>query len=177
MESLKKGDHEAFETIFLAYFPKVKYYINGFVKSVDVAEDLTQNVFLKIWENHEAFIITTKGLKGLDSYVYTIAYRQTIDYIRSKQIRESFYNDEQLDVYTNLLVDTEEEYIAKETKLLIEIEIESMPDRQQMIYRMSRNEGVSNDKIAEQLEISKRTVENQLSLAMKRIRRIMSCLF
>lgn len=177
MESLKKGNHEAFESIFLAYFPKVKYYINGFVKSVDVAEDLTQNVFLKIWENHTSFTVTAKGLKGLDSYVYTIAYRQTIDYIRSKQIRESFYNDEQLDVYKNLLVDTEEEYIAEETKLLIEMEIESMPERQQIIYKMSRNEGVSNDKIAEQLEISKRTVENQLSLAMKKIRKIISFLF
>lgn len=71
LEALQKGNHKAFETIFLKYFPKVKYYINGFVKSVDVAEELTQNVFVKVWENHDSFTITSKGIKGFDSYIYT----------------------------------------------------------------------------------------------------------
>nr|WP_297168493.1 RNA polymerase sigma-70 factor [uncultured Dysgonomonas sp.] len=172
IESLQKGSHKAFETIFLKYFPKVKYYINGFVKSADVAEGLTQNVFLKIWENHESFSITSRGVKGFDSYIYTIAYRQTIDYIRSRQVRESFYND-QMALYPDL-VDTEDEYIAEETMLLIEMEIENMPEKQRVIYKLSRHEGISNDKIAERLDLSKRTVENQLSLAMKRIKNVLS---
>ncbi len=175
IESLQRGSHKAFETIFLKYFPKVKYYINGFVKSVDVAEGLTQNVFLKIWENHESFTLTSKGVKGFDSYIYTIAYRQTIDYIRSKQVRESFYND-QMVLYPDL-VNTEDEYIAEETMLLVEMEIENMPEKQRIIYKLSRYEGVSNDKIAEQLDLSKRTVENQLSLAMKRIKNVLSFFF
>lgn len=175
LEALQKGNHKAFETIFLKYFPKVKYYINGFVKSVDVAEELTQNVFVKVWENHDSFTITSKGIKGFDSYIYTIAYRQTIDYIRGKQIRESFYNERivlPLDI-----VNAEDEYIAKETMLLVEMEIENMPEKQRTIYKMSRTQGIPNDKIAEQLEISKRTVENQLSLAMKKIRNVLSFFF
>lgn len=175
IESLQKGNHKAFEMIFRKYYPKVKYYINGFVKSADVAEELTQNVFLKIWENHDSFTITSKGLKGFDSYIYTIAYRQTVDYIRSKQVRESFNND-RMALYPDF-VNVEDEYIAKETMLLIEMEIENMPEKQRIIYKMSRNQGVPNDKIAEQLEISKRTVENQLSLAMKRIRDMLSFFF
>lgn len=58
--------------------------------------------------------------------------------------------------------------------LLVEMEIENMPEKQRIIYKLSRDEGIPNDKIAEQLEVSKRTVENQLSLAMKRIRNIVS---
>lgn len=172
VESLQRGNHKAFEMIFLRYFPKVKYYINGFVKSIDIAEGLTQNVFLKIWENHDSFTITSKGVKGFDSYIYTIAYRQTIDYIRNKQVRESFYND-QMVLYQDL-VNTEDEYIAEETMLLVEMEIEKMPEKQRIIYKLSRNEGIPNDKIAEQMNVSKRTVENQLSLAMKRIRNVLS---
>lgn len=171
IESLKSGNHQAFEIIFLTYFSKVKYYINGFVKSLDIAEGLTQNVFLKIWENHDSFTITSKGIRGFDSYIYTIAYRQTIDYIRSKQVREAYYND-QIVLYPDS-INTEDEYIAEETMLLIEIEIENMPPKQKIIYKLSRNEGIPNDKIAEQLKVSKRTVENQLSLAMKRIRNVL----
>lgn len=61
--------------------------------------------------------------------------------------------------------------------LLVEMEIENMPEKQRTIYKMSRNQGIPNDKIAEQLEISKRTVENQLSLAMKKIRNVLSFFF
>lgn len=170
IESLQEGNHKAFEIIFLKYFPKVKYYINGFVKSIGIAEELAQNVLLKVWENRKSFN-PQLGLKGFDSYIYTISYRTTIDYIRSKQVRDSYYND-QLNNYTEF-TDTEDEYIAEETKLLIDMEVEKMPERQRTIFKLSRNEGISNDKIADELNISKRTVENQLSLAMKRIRNIL----
>lgn len=168
IEDLKGGDHKAYESIFMTYFPKVKYYINGFVKSIDIAEELTQNVFLKIWENRQSLIIS---VKGFDSYVFTIAYRQTIDYIRSKQVRESFYNDQLIQQPDTVC--TEDEYIAEETRLLVEMEIENMPEKCRKIYKMSRNEGIPNYKIAEQLNVSQRTVENQLSLAMKKIKAIL----
>ncbi len=121
IDDLKKGSHKAYESIFMTYFPKVKYYINGFVKSIDIAEELTQNVFLKIWENRQSLIIS---VKGFDSDVFTMAYRQTIDYIRSKQVRESFYNDQMIQQADTVC--TEDEYIAEETRLLIEMEIESI---------------------------------------------------
>lgn len=175
VESLQNGSHKAFEVVFFKYFPKVKYYISGFVKSADIAEELTQNVFYKIWENHKSISITSRGIKGFDSYIYTIAYRQTIDYIRSKQVRDSFYNDQM--ALSIDLVDIEDAYIAEETRLLIEMEIENMPEKQRLIYKLSRNQGIPNEEIAQKLEISKRTVENQLSLAMKRIRNILSFIF
>ncbi len=168
IEELKGGDHKAYESIFMTYFPKVKYYINGFVKSIDIAEELTQNVFLKIWENRQSLIIS---VKGFDSYVFTIAYRQTIDYIRSKQVRESFYNDQMIQQPDTVC--TEDEYIAEETRLLVEMEIENMSEKCRKIYKMSRNDGIPNYKIAEQLNVSQRTVENQLSLAMKKIKALL----
>lgn len=165
IEDLKEGNHKAYESIFMTYFPKVKYYINGFVKSIGIAEELTQNVFLKIWENRQNLVIS---VKGFDSYLFTMAYRQTIDYIRSKQVRESFYNDQIIQQAD--MVCTEDEYIAEETKLIIEMIVENMPKKRREIFEMSRNEGIPNNQIAKQLNVSQRTVENQLSLAMKKIR-------
>lgn len=164
---MKKGSHNAYESIYMTYFPKVKYYINGFVKSTDIAEELTQNVFLKIWENHQSLVISAKSF---DSYVFTTAYRQTIDYIRSKQVRDSFYSDQMIQQAD--IVCTEDKYIAEETRLLVEMKIENMPEKRRKIFKMSRNEGIPNYEIAEQLSVSQRTVENQLSLAMKKIRDI-----
>lgn len=164
---LKKGSHNAYESVFIAYFPKVKYYINGFVKSTDIAEELTQNVFLKIWENHQSLAIS---VKSFDSYMFTIAYCQTIDYLRSKQVRDSFCRDQMIQQADTVC--TEDKYIAEETKLLVEMEIENMPEKRRKIFKMSRYEGIPNYKIAEQLNVNQRTVENQLSLAMKKIREI-----
>lgn len=172
IRSLKGGNHKSYESIFIAYYPKVKYYIIGFVKSDDIAEELTQNVFLKIWESRQSLVVS---IKGFESYLFTIAYRQTIDYIRSNQVRESFYNDQK--ILEADMVCIEEEYIAEETRLLIEIAIGNMTEKRQNIYNLSRNQGIPNDKIAEKLNISKRTVENHLSLVLKKIRDIIGSLF
>lgn len=141
---LKEGDHKAYESIFMIYFPKVKYYINGFVKSADIAEELTQNVFLKRWESRQSLVVLVKSFQ---SYVFTIAYRQTFDFIRNKQVRESFYND-QMTLEADLVC-IEDKYIAEETMLLVEMEIENIPEKRQMIYKLSRNENILNNKIEE----------------------------
>jgi RNA polymerase sigma-70 factor (ECF subfamily) len=165
VNALRQGDHKAYETIFVKYFPKVKYYISGFTRSDVLAEELAQEVFLRLWENHEA---VKPAVKSLISYLFTIAYRAAIDWVRGRQVRDSYYNDQSK--CQEETTSTEEDYIAQETRLFVEQIVNQMPARQQEIYRMSRHMEMNNDEIAAQLSISKRTVENQLSLAIKRIR-------
>ena len=75
-------------------------------------------------------------------------------------------------------VDTPEEiYFAQEIKLLIEMTVTQMPAQRRRIYILSRDKGISNEDIANQLNISKKTVENQLSLAFKEIRKVVSVFF
>lgn len=152
-KSMKDKEHKAFEEIFSVYFPKVKYYINGFVKPIDIAEDLTQDVFLKVWKNCQWFVLPAKSL---DSYIFTIATGQIIDYIKNNQIRNSFYND-QMSLEPDMIC-IEDEYIVKETRLLIEmkIEIENMPGKRQRIYRQNRDEGLLKDKLTKRLNLAMR---------------------
>jgi RNA polymerase sigma-70 factor (ECF subfamily) len=163
--SLREGDHKAYEVIFIHYFPKVKYYIHGYMKSEVVAEELAQEVFTRLWENHRAL---NPSVKSLSSYLFTIAYRVTVDWARGRHVRESFYNDQSK--YPEETTSVEEDYIARETRARVEGIIDALPARQQEIFRMSRYMELSNDEIAERLAISKRTVENQLSLAIKKIK-------
>ena len=70
---------------------------------------------------------------------------------------------------------SEEDFIAKELGLLIDELVDKMPEQRRMIYTLSRNEGLSNAEIAERLDTTKRNVESQLSLALKEIRKVISC--
>jgi RNA polymerase sigma-70 factor (ECF subfamily) len=163
--ALREGDHKAYETIFTSYFPRVKYYIHGFTRSGIVAEELTQEVFARLWENHDS---VKPSARSLSSFLFTIAYRVSIDWIRGKHVRESYYNEQSR--YPEETTSTEEDYIARELHVFVDALVEKMPARQQEIFRLSKHMDLSNDEIAEQLSISKRTVENQLSLAIKKIK-------
>lgn len=70
---------------------------------------------------------------------------------------------------------SEEDLIAKELEMLIDKLVGGMPEQRRMIYTLSRNEGLSNAEIAERLNTTKRNVESQLSLALKEIRKVISC--
>lgn len=164
---LKQGNHQAFEKIFITYFNNVKFFIQSFIKSNSEAEGLAQDIFLKIWENHSQ--IDTE--KSFDSYLYTIARNTVFNYLKHKTVENSY--SEYVHFSRSEFVDDPEKILyAKEIELLIEMKVEQMPQRRREIYKLSRFEGLSNDDIATNLGISKKTVENQLSLALNELRKL-----
>jgi len=170
VEALCNGNHKAFEDIFIMYFRRVKVFIGGIIKSDADAEELAQDVFIKLWLNREQIDVT----KSLNAYLYAIARNATFNYLKHRMVEQSY-----LCGYKPVGdVDTPEEiYFAREIKLLIEMTVTQMPAQRRGIYILSRDKGVSNEDIANQLNISKKTVENQLSLALKEIRKVVSGFF
>ena len=122
LEELGKGDHKAFDMLYIQYSPRLKHFLTGFIKNRDEASDMTQDIFYKIWTN-----------------------RETI---------------------------SEEELYARELSLLIDIAVEKMPPQRRNIFIMSRKDGLSNEEIAQRLNISKRTVENHMTQALAELRKI-----
>ena len=169
--AIKKGDEKAFELIFVTYFNKVKYFIVGLIKSQDDAEELAQDIFVKLWMNRE----TIDFEKNLSSYLHTAARNATINFLKSKFVRDSYASDQ---IYQGEEKESvEENYYAQETALLIKMAVSQMPEKRKEIFELSREKGLSNEEIANQLGISKKTVENQLSLALKEIRKIITFFF
>lgn len=165
---LKSGDHNAFDMVFMAYFSKIKHFINGIIKDDEQSEELAQDIFVKIWSGKDK--IDPK--KSFNSYMYTSARNAALNYLKHKLIQNSYLKAITQD---QLQADSSEEIIyAKETQLLINMTVAAMPEQRKKIYDLSRNKGVSNDEIASVLNISKKTVENQLSLALKDIRNVIS---
>lgn len=172
-ESLRQGDEKAFELLFITYFKRVKYFIRGIIKSDEEAEELAQDVFVKLWINRESIDFG----KGMSAYLHISARNATINYLKKKFTHDMYINDWQYRDGNDMYESVEEGYYAQETALLIKMAVSHMPDRRKEIYELSREKGLHNEEIADRLDISKKTVENQLSLALSEIRKVITSFF
>lgn len=167
IEQLKNGSHPAFEKVFIAYFKNVRFFIFSFIKSESDSEELAQDVFLKVWENRNEI----DAEKSFNSYLYTITRNVVFNYLKHKLVEKS-YNEFIYFSRSEFADDPEKILYAREIELLIEMAIGQMPERRREIYCLSRHKGLSNEEIAQKLGISKKTVENQLSLAMSELKKV-----
>lgn len=162
VSALQKGSHPAFEKVFIFYFMKIKVFIFGYVKTMTDAEELAEEIFVELWQNHENINLE----KSFDSYLYTIAKNKAINFLKRKYRSERIVEAQ---TYERFSHSPEEEYIALEKALLIEMIVEKMPVQRKKIYQL-RQQGLTNEEIARELETTKRNVESQVSLAFKEIR-------
>jgi len=160
--ALQKGTHSAFEKVFIFYFMKIKNFIFGYVKTMTDAEELAEEIFVELWQNHE----NINPGKSFDSYLYTIAKNKAINFLKKKYKSKTINETQILSRFSH---SPEEEYIALERALLIEMIVEKMPTQRKNIYKL-RQKGLTNNEIAKELETTKRNVESQVSFALKEIR-------
>ncbi len=170
VEALRRGNHKVFECVFLAYFQRVRLFIGGIIKSDADAEELAQDVFIKLWTNREALNIE----KPLGAYLYTIARNAAFNFLKHKSVEQTYMDNFQ---FSNDVATPEEVLFAREISLLVELAVSEMPVQRRRIYILSREKGMSNSDIAEKLGVSKKTVENQLSLALQELRKLISLFF
>lgn len=161
VEQLKKGSKEAFRLLFDAYGSKIHAFALSFLKNEQEAEELLQDVFLKLWEIR-ANLDTSKNIK---SFLFKICVNQMYDFIRHKNIEQA-YRDYSLHNYPADEENTWDQVIYNDMLNNLEKLVAAMPEQRQRIFRLSKEEGLSNDEIATKLNLSKRTVENQLYRAI-----------
>lgn len=159
---IANSDEDAFRELFDRYFDRVMQFMYGFTHDRSIAEDLTQELFIKLWCHRELL----PGIQSLNAYVYRAARNITINALRTQGRSVSLTKI--IDPKESVLPD--DLYYALEKQLLIDLTVEQLPERPRQIFRMSRIEGLSNEEIARRLEITVKTVENHLNIALKRIR-------
>lgn len=164
IKGLSKGDHDSFRFLFVRYYPKVKYFISHIVKSEDVAEELSQDIFTRLWVKRKDAV----KINSFNSYVYRMARNAALNHVARKYLEDAYVsvNVEEEKSYTS-----EDVFIAMEIESLVQIAVDKMPEQRKKIYTMSRIENLKNDEIARKLNISKKTVENHLNIALGEIRR------
>lgn len=164
LKQLAKGDHHSYELLFLHYHPKILHFLYGFIKEEEEAFDMAQDIFYKVWIHRESM----GGVSSFKAYLFSMARHHIYNHYEHNLVR-SKYAATQLGLSAEY--DMEEEFYAKELSSFIESAVEKMPEQRKTIFRLSRKDGFSGEEIAEQMNLSKRTVENHLSNALNDLRK------
>ena len=135
------------------------------LKDHSEAEDITQDIFLKIWRNRTSI----GAVDAFGPYLFRMARNAVYDRFDNRSVRENYARRASLLPEYEL---PDSAIDSRDLLLLIRMVVEKMPEQRRRIFRMSREEGLSNDQRAEQLSISRRTVENQISRALAELRKL-----
>ena len=165
IESLRKGDVDAFDMVYKKYAQKLYAFSLKYLKSVEEAEGLVQSVFLKVWENQQ----NLKKETSFKSYLFTIAYNEICNLFRRRKYQQQYAADAK--ATHPRFSDTSESQINYFSILQqVEIIIAKLPEKQRSVFIKSRIEGKSTKEIASELGLSSGTVDNYISDTLKVIR-------
>lgn len=164
---IKSDNERSFKQLFDHYYPRflrVAYY---YVKHDEMAEEIVMDVFIKLWKYRKKL----PEISHFTNYIYTAVKNQSINYIKKNKIALESLEDMGQSMLVEYL-EPEKLYLGRELAKQIEAAVSNLPPRCQLIYRMVREDGMKYKEVAEALDISLKAVENQLLIAMKRIRNV-----
>ncbi|QGY47575.1 RNA polymerase sigma-70 factor [Maribellus comscasis] len=160
---LKKGDITAFDTIYNKYCPKLHQFVFMYLKQDEDAEEIVQEVFLKIWASRAKIDV----FSSFESFLFTIAYNETMSLLRKRvsdrKSKEYLKSLQQIDNADQII----DEIQFNELNKRIENLLNQLTPRQKEIYLLSRKDGLTHIEIAQKLHISESTVNNHLVKSLK----------
>lgn len=166
VELLRQGNVNAFNSMFRAYGKRVFSFCYGYLKSKEDAEELVQETFIRIWESRSE-IDPDYSFGG---FVFTIAYRLVLNRLRKRR-NEFAGNLHWARNRSKVSNETEDSVIYSDFGRLAKATIASLPPRRKQIYRMIKEDHMTYQQVAEELNISAKTVEAQMTEALKYLRK------
>ena len=170
--SLKSGDLAAFEKFYIEFHPKLFAFSRKFIDDSETAKDILQEVFFDFWTQRSVIDIKT----SVQSYLFRMLHNRCLNHIRSRKIHEKYvdYSENKLKeaelAFYDYGLDNYTSIFFLEMQDILEKSIQSLPESCRQIFLLSRNEGLTSKEIANQLNISIRTVENQIYRSLKIIK-------
>lgn len=163
---IKQGDQQAFKALYLQFKNPIYAYALKFFKSRELAEELVQEVFMRIWKYRDK--LDEQG--NISAYLYQIArnsiYEQLKKASRDKELRVTLFSQGS---ESGMIIETE--YTHKELLEVYTRAVDLLPRQRKKVFQMSRNDNLSHEEIAQILDISKNTVKDQVTKASRFIRK------
>ena len=153
-----------FEELFNTHYSNLCAYANNFLKDVDASEEVVQEVLFKLWTNKDSILITS----SVQSYLFRAVRNASLNVIKHVNIREDYKAHNEYEMQDEL--SSEDEMIVSELEQKIRVAIDQLPIERKKVFILSRYEGLKYKEIAEKLNISVSTVENQMVKALKYLR-------
>lgn len=167
---LIQGDAKAFECLFKLYYPKLTLFANRFLNDLAAAEEIVSDVFVLLWEQgHEIDFTGT-----VSSYLFKTVQNRCLNYLKHQKIENLYVGYlQRKQLLDEVVYAAESSYLEKEMVQQINLALESLPEKCRQIFMMSRFDHLKYKEIAHQLDLSPKTVERQISIALDKLRRLL----
>lgn len=165
LSGLKTGGITAFEMLFRTYYQPLCNYAYTFVQDRDEAEEIVQSTFMSIWEKKETLEIKT----GVKPYLYAMVRNACLNLIKHEKIKQK-HVDGELAIADRSVESVAHTVLASELETRISDALSKLPEQCRLVFKLSRFEELKYAEIADQLNISIKTVENQMGKALKIMR-------
>ena len=165
IELLREGDPLSFEILFQKYYVRFYNFVFNLTKNSQTAEDIIQNVFMKIWINRASL----RPDQSIHNYIYVLSKREMLNHIRD---RKAYVQVERL-----VMAEQPSEEVTDQSMALKELDgrirrfIADMPEQRRKVFLLSRYRGLTNKEIAEMMGLSVRTVDRHINLALTSLKK------
>ena len=154
------GSEDAFTELYHLYNPKLSAFLRRLARSEYIAEEMVQETFLRLWVNREKL----REVEQASAWIYKIASNVSYTYLRTEANRRKILERVTTTHETESFLPALD---ARQLDLIIRQAVDKLPERRQEVYRLSREQGLSHQEIAERLDLSVNTVKNQVTASLK----------
>lgn len=165
IEGINSGDKLVFEEVYREYYIPLCYYCLRYVETLEDSEEIVQDLFVKIWERRTELEINT----SIKAYLYRSVQNYALNFLSKKKTQDRYLMIHSRQIHDDFDSDNNE-LIEEELRLLLKHAILKLPEKRRRIFELSRFDGMKYSSIAEKLSISVKTVESQMTKALKYLR-------
>lgn len=166
---IRDGDRAAFETVFRMYAEPLCDFVQGYVGSPEVAEELVQDLFLELWIQRENWDVQ----ESVRSYLYAAARNRALDHLKHQQVVERWEEEPRRDE-TYRPPSPLDELQHEQLRTEVQRAIKQLSERRRVVFVLSRRHGLTYKEIAVMLDLSVRTIETHMREALKSLRDLLS---
>ena len=166
LRSIAEGDEAAFTQLYNRYWQKVYTYLLRMTKSHEIAEELLYDIFTKLWTGRE--LITQ--IRDMDAFLSKVAYNKAISFFRytaTQRKMQQLIAKQMEDLYVE---DAADKLLNNEARQLLDEAVRQLSPQRKLVFSLSREQGLTHEQIARQLNLSTQTVKKTMSNALSSIR-------
>lgn len=162
---VREKDRGAFEALYNHFFKRLFVFCLPIVRTKELAEEIVNDVFIHLWERRPVL----GEINNPEVYLYVAVKNRALDYIRKTS---SVVTEDLADIHSDMIsfsLDPEQLMITEEMKKKIGAAVDKLPSRCKLIFKLIREDGLKYQEVAAILDISVKTVEAQMTIAMKKL--------